>query len=67
MLDVCWVVDDNPSGQRGHGNLKSLESGLSLALREPIEELVPGLKEPYAIARERQGARGPAVPMSDMA
>jgi len=60
-------MDDYSSGQRGHGNLKSRKANLLLALREPIEELVPGLEKPYAITCERQGAWGPPLRFSAIA
>ena len=50
MLHIVGIVDHNGRGQGRHRNFEGTEADLVLTFGEPIEELVPGLQEPYAIA-----------------
>ena len=61
MLDVLGITDDNARRQGGHGYLEGVEAGLPFALGEPVEELVPRLQEPDAVASKRQGPRRPSI------
>jgi len=57
MFNVLRVIDDNSCRKRWDRYLERAESNLALSLGEPIQELVPGLKEPYAVAGKRKGSR----------
>lgn len=61
MLDVLWAVDDDGRRQRRHRDLKRAKANLSLALAEPVEQLVPWLQEPESITSEGQGTWGSSV------
>ncbi len=59
MLDVDWVIDDDARRQRWNRDLVGIKSDLPFTLHKPIEELVPGLEKPDAIASKRQRPRRP--------
>lgn len=61
MLDVLRAVDDDGRRQRRHRDLERAKAKLSLALAEPVEQLVPCLQEPESITSEGQGAWGSSV------
>jgi len=61
MFDVQRVTDDNSCRERWDRYLESAESNLALSLGEPIQELVPWLKEPYAIAGKGKSSRWPTI------
>jgi hypothetical protein len=58
VLEVCWVVDQDRGGQRGHGDLERLEAHGRLDAGQPFQELVARPEEPGTIAREGEGAGG---------
>ena len=55
MLDIPRIVDHNGWWQGRHRYLVCCEPGLPLAFREPFEELMSSLQEPYAISSEWEG------------
>lgn len=57
MLYILGIIDHNGRGQGGHRNFEGAEADFVLTFGEPIEELVPWLQEPYAIAGQRQCPR----------
>ncbi len=61
MLDVLRAVDNDGRRQRRHRDLKRAKANLSLALAEPIEQLVPCLQEPESVTSEGQGTWGSSV------
>lgn len=52
MLDILRAVDNDGRRQRRHRDFKRAKANLSLALAEPIEQLVPCLQEPESITSE---------------
>lgn len=61
MLNVCRVIDDDPRRKRWDRDLEGIKADLPFTLHKPIEELVPRLEKPDAIASERQRARRPSI------
>lgn len=57
VFEIVWIGDYDARRKGWYRNFVSFETKSLLALGEPLEELVAGLKEGEGIAKERKGVR----------
>ena len=60
MLHICRIIDYYAWWERRDRYLKGTESNEPLAANEPIEQFMPWLEKPDAIASQGKRARRPS-------
>lgn len=61
MLHVCGIVDHYTWWQGWYRDLEGAESDKSFTTNEPIEQLMPWLEKPDAIAGQGKCSRRPSA------